>query len=257
MTAETELHRTGSYRYLPAIDPYSSGVAAEPGYEIVGLRFRDPPPVAEGFARLDAELAERALPPTAVVGIELRSPAPFAFGTFDEFNVTYRRLLEERGLLEGDVNPIARTNVAPVTSAPDEPVLFTAFLLQPSDGPGGTDFVVAGSGETPELSPDAIVARGDLSEEGMGRKVAFVLDEMCARLAGLGYGPDDPEVIDVYTAHYIPGLAATVAAALPAAHRWGLVGWLTRPPVEDIEFEMDLRRVSGWQVVGRGAGRDA
>lgn len=251
MSTRAELHRTGTYRYLPAIDPYSSGVAAEPGYEIIGVRFRRPPPVAEAFARLDEELDAGRLPPTSLVGVELRSPAPFAFGAFDEFNVTYRTLLRERGLLEGEVNPLARTNVAPIAQAPDEPVLLGAFLVRPGEGSGGTDFVVAGSGETRDgrLSADAIVARGDLSEAGMARKVAFVLEEMCARLAGLGYGPDDPEVIDVYTAHDIAGLETTVAAALPAAHRWGVVAWLARPPVEEIEFEMDLRRVSGWQVL--------
>jgi hypothetical protein len=80
------LHRTGTYRYLPAIAPYSSGVAAEPGHEIIGLRFETPPAVAEGFARLDRECAARGLPPTALTGFELRSPAPFAFGAYDEFN---------------------------------------------------------------------------------------------------------------------------------------------------------------------------
>lgn len=251
MTASAELHRTSAYRYLPAIDPYSSGVAAEPGYDIVSLRFRRPSPLAEGFARLDAHLEDRGLPPTALVGVELRSPAPFAFGTFDDFNVTYRALLAERDLLEGDTNPVARTNVVPVADRPDEPVLFAVSLVQPSGEPGGTDFVVAGSGETRRgaLSAEAIVARGDLSESGMSRKVARVLDEMRARLAALGYGPDDPEVIGVYTAHEIPGMTATVAASLPAVHRCGIVRWLTRPPVEEIEFEMDLRRVSGWQVL--------
>ena len=67
------LHSTGTYRYLPAIPPYSSGVAAEPGHEIIGLRFETPPPVGEAFARLDQECAARGLASTALVGFELRS----------------------------------------------------------------------------------------------------------------------------------------------------------------------------------------
>jgi hypothetical protein len=242
-------HSTGAYRYLPAIAPYSSGVAAEPGHEIIGLRFDSPPPVVDGFARLDEECAERGLPPSALVGVELRSPAPFAFGAFDEFNETYQQLLAERDLLEDGVNPIARTNVVPVRSAPGEPVLLSAFLVRRSAGAGGVDFVVAGGGEIDGLDPDAIVARGDVSEAGLTKKADHVVDEMRARLAGLGKDAESPTLVDVYTAHEIPGLEEMLLDRLPAVGRHGFVRWLTRPPVVEVEFEMDLRRVSGWHAL--------
>ncbi|NMH95743.1 RidA family protein [Pseudonocardia acidicola] len=242
-------HSTGTYRYLPAIAPYSSGVAAEPGYEIIGLRFDVPPPVVDGFVRLDDECARRGLPPSALVGIELRSPAPFAFGAFDEFNETYRQLLAERGLLQDGVNPIARTNVVPVRSAPAQPVLLSAFLVQPAAGAGGVDFVVAGGGEIDGLDPDAIVARGDISEAGLTAKAGHVIDEMRARLAGLGKDPQSPTLVNVYTAHETAGLSEMLLDRLPAVARHGFVRWLTRPPVVEVEFEMDLRRVSGWHAL--------
>jgi hypothetical protein len=247
-------HSTGAYRYLPAIDPYSSGVAAEPGYEILGLRFDDPPPVAEGFARLDRELATRGLPASALVGIELRSPTPFSFDGFDSFNGIYRRLLADRGLLEGDVNPIARTNVVPVTGPPAQPVLLSAFVVQPAAGAGGTDFVIAGSGEVDgPLGAEGIVARGDLSQAGLAAKAAFVLGEMVARLAALGQGPDAPTLINVYTAHELARLGETLARHLPAVNRSGWVHWMTRPPLVEVEFEMDLRKVSAWRALAAGA----
>ncbi|HEY0358334.1 MAG TPA: hypothetical protein VGD11_07110 [Mycobacteriales bacterium] len=243
-------HSTGTYRYLPAIPPYSSGVAAEPGHEIVGLRFEAPPPVAEGFARLDEVCAARGLAPAALVGFELRSPAPFAFGAFDEFNEVYRALLDERGLLEGGVNPIARTNVVPVLSAPPEPVLLSAFVVREASGPGGTDFVVAGGGELDgPLDPARITARGDTSPTGLTRKAVHVVEEMRRRLAGLGHSPWSPTLVDVYTEHEIPGLADLLLDRLPAARQYGFVRWVTRPPLVEIEFEMDLRRVSGWEVL--------
>jgi hypothetical protein len=243
-------HRTGTYRYLPAIPPYSSGVAAEPGHEILGLRFETPPAVAEGFARLDRECAERGLGSTALAGFELRSPAPFAFGAFDEFNEVYRALLDERGLLEEGVNPIARTNVVPVRDAPAEPVLLSAFVVREASGPGGTDFVVAGGGELDgPLDPESIIARGDTSPAGLTRKAAHVVDEMRTRLAGLGMSPSSPTLVDVYTAHEIPGLSELLLDRLPAVRQYGFVRWLTRPPLEEIEFEMDLRRISGWEVL--------
>jgi hypothetical protein len=250
MTYDVSLHSTGTYRFLPAIDPYSSGVAAEPGYDIVGLRFDRPPSVPDGFARLDRELERRGLPADALVGLELRSPEPFSFGGFDEFNEVYRALLTERGLLEGKVNPIARTNVVPVHAPPAEPVLLSAFIVQKAQGPGGSDFVVAGSGEVDgPLDPRNIVARGDVSEEGLGRKIAFVLDEMRARLAGLGHTPQDPTLVNVYTAYEAAGLSAALVDRLPATGRSGFVRWLTLPPVAEIDFEMDCRRVSGWQAL--------
>lgn len=250
MSYVAAVHRTGAYRYLPAIAPYSSGVAAAAGYEIIGLRFADPPPVAEGFARLDRECQKRGLEPGAVVAIELRSPAPFAFRAFDEFNVEYRALLAARGLLEGDVNPIARTNVAPVCEPPRQPVLFAAFLLRKADGPGGTDFVIAGGGELDgALDPAAIVARGDTSAAGLRRKAAYVIAEMRKRLEGLGKDARAPTLVNVYTAHDIPALAELLLLELPAVRQCGFVTWPTRPPLIELEFEMDLRRVSGWQVL--------
>ncbi|MCW2946193.1 MAG: hypothetical protein JWR24_2910 [Actinoallomurus sp.] len=244
------VHATGTYRYLPDIAAYSSGVAAQPGYEIIGLRFDSPPPVAEGFARLDEECTARGLPVSSLVGIELRSPAPFAFDGFDSFNSTYRTLLAERGLLEGDINPIARTNVSPVQSAPRQPVLLSAFIVQKASGTGGADYVIAGGAELDgSLQADAIVARGDTSDGGLTRKATHVVEEMRARLAGLGLDPESATQVDVYTAHEVPGLTKLLVDRLPAVRRCGFVRWVARPPVTDIEFEMDLRRVSGWHTM--------
>jgi hypothetical protein len=36
---------------------------------------------------------------------------------------------------------------------------------------------------------------------------------------------------------------------LPAVRHCGFARWLARPPVVEVEFEMGLRRVSGWQVL--------
>jgi hypothetical protein len=250
MSYVASIHSTRAYRYLPAIPPYSSGVAAEAGYEIIGLRFEEPPPVAAGFTQLDAECAERGLARSALVGIELRSPAPLAFGAFDEFNTVYRALLAERGLLERGVNPIARTNVVPMRRAPKEPVLFSAFLIRKALGPGGTDFVVAGGGELDgPLQPESIIARGDTTAAGLRLKAVFVIEEMRKRLAGLGKTPECASLVDVYTAHDIPGISDLLLETLPTVSRYGFMRWATRPPLMELEFEMDLRRVSAWHVV--------
>jgi hypothetical protein len=47
----TTVFAAGGYRTIPAVFQYSGGVAAEPGFEIVRVRFHRPVPLTEGFAR--------------------------------------------------------------------------------------------------------------------------------------------------------------------------------------------------------------
>lgn len=243
-------HGTGTYRYIPAIGPYSSGVAAENGFRIVALTFAEASPVEAGFRRLDAELRVRGLPATALVGLELLSPHPVDLGAFDTFNQTYMRLLAERGLLEGEVNPIARTNVCPVRNGPANPVVHTAFVVQPVEGEGGSDFVVAGCGELiGGLTQANIVAVGDLSQDGLWKKSNAVLDAVVARIEALGATGQDPNIVNVYTAHEVGGLSQLVTTRLPGAARFGFVHKYARPPVTDVEFEMDCRHVSRWELL--------
>src|SRR5262249_22212156 len=67
----------GGYRYIPAVFQYSGGVAAEPGFAIVRLRFDRPLPLAQGFTRIEQVIREAERPLTAFCACELRSGAPF------------------------------------------------------------------------------------------------------------------------------------------------------------------------------------
>lgn len=240
-------HPNGSYRYLPAIPAYSAGFAASVGYEITALRFLDCPSLVDGFKRIDAAIKQRGLSPSALAGIQLRSPGAFSFDGFAKFNNEYRQLLLERSLILGDSNPVSRTNVIPIHDGPAEPSIVMAFIVHPSQGPGGTDFIVAGAGEVAgDLGPENIVARGDLSPHGLNLKVECVLDIMVERLVGLGASGKSPTTTNVYTAHEISNLAALIEAKIPSVAKHGYASWLTRPPVQEIEFEMDCSRYSNW-----------
>ena len=48
--------REGGYRYIKAVFQYSSGVAAEPGFEIERARLRKPLALAEGFGAIETYL---------------------------------------------------------------------------------------------------------------------------------------------------------------------------------------------------------
>src|SRR5690606_19222814 len=85
----TSIFAAGNYRYVEGVFQYSAGVAAEDGYEIVRVRFRDPVPLLAGFERAKAHLAAAGRPPAAFCACELRSPAPFTEAGFRSFNEHY------------------------------------------------------------------------------------------------------------------------------------------------------------------------
>jgi len=139
----------GGFAFLKGVFPYSQGVVALPGYAIERVRFRKPVPVAAGFARIGKYLKSLGRPLTAFCACELRSPRPFTFEGFREFNEGYVEVLREWKLFRDGVNPVARSNVAPAIEPPEEPCFHAfSYTVRPGDGRAG--FVVAGSGEWPE-----------------------------------------------------------------------------------------------------------
>src|SRR5688572_25698518 len=132
----------GSYHFLPGIEPYSSGVIADPEHEIVHVTLKQAVPYREGFDRIDACLREDRRPRQALCAIELRSPTPFTRAGFIAFNEGYQVLVAEWELLVDGQNPIARTNVAPRWSAPAEPSLHAFSYTVPAGPKAGKSFVV-------------------------------------------------------------------------------------------------------------------
>jgi hypothetical protein len=146
-------------------------------------------------------------------------------------------------ILVDGVNPIARTNVAPEFLPPAEPSLDSFAYAAPSDG-GAASFVVAGGGELPDgaFDPADIVSRNDTSRDGMARKAEFVLGLMDARLQGLGVSWGDASAPNIYTVHDVNALlAAVVLPRIGAAARHGVTWYYSRPPIEELEYEMDVR----------------
>ena len=230
----------GGFSFLRGVFPYSQGVAALPGYAIERARFAVPMPLAEGFRFIAAYLARLGRPKTAFCACELRSPKPFTFEGFAEFNRGYVAVLEDWQLFRQGVNPVARSNVAPVIDPPREPC-FHAFSYTVERAGASSTFVVAGSGEWPEGGkfPDDIVARGDTSEAGMRAKAALVLDAMERRMRSLGgFTWKDASAVQVYSGYRFP-VEDIVRRAGPAL-QWNYC----RPPIEGLDFEMDVRGLS-------------
>ena len=227
--------------------PYSCGVVASPGHEIVHVTLRRPVPYLAGFDRIDDFLRSRKRPRAALCAIELRSPRPFTFDGFAAFNGTYAKILEGWGLFVDGVNPVARTNVAPEIIPPPEPVLYGFSYTEPSPTADLPTFIVAGAGELPEgvLNREGIFRLGDTSPEALLAKARFVMDLMETRLKGLGGDWAHVTTMDVYTIHSLDRIlpeAVLNHAGLAAEH--GVDWHFTRPPIEEIEYEMDMRGVT-------------
>jgi hypothetical protein len=240
----------GGYRYIPGPFQYSAGVAAEPGHRIVRVRFARPLPLAAGFAAAGEVLAAAGRPTEAFCQCELRSPAPFTEEGFVAFNRIYVGTLERWGIVRDGVNPVARSNVCPELDRPAEPSLHAFSYTEPaSDAPDS--FVVAGSAEAPEGHGhygEHIVRRGDTSPEALLEKARWVLGEMERRMGLLGFTWAQTTATQLYTVHDPhPFLARELVAR--GAMRGGLTWHWVRPPVQLLEYEMDVRGVHAERVL--------
>jgi hypothetical protein len=241
----------GNYRFIPGVFQYSGGVAAHDGYAIERVRFHAPVPLKEGFARIAEIIGAAGRPLTAFCACELRSPAPFTEDGFRAFNQVYVVTLRDWGLFDGTVNPVARSNVCPEIAPPPEPSFHAFAYTVKAETAGRKDFVIAGSGEAREGGAsyrERTVRRGEQSPDAMREKARYVLGEMERRLGILGFGWSDTTASQVYTVFDLYPFLADEIVRRGAAHA-GLTWHFCRPPVQELDYEMDCRGVAIERVV--------
>ena len=229
---------------------YSGGAAASPGYEVERVRFDKLPPLAEGFGLIAKYIQAAGRPLTAFCACELRSPAAFTDDGFRKFNEHYVKTLAAWGLFDGSVNPVARSNVCPEIDPPAEPSFYAFSFTRPSQHTT-PNFVISGSGEAREGTgsySERTVRYRDLSPDGLKEKVRFVVGAMESRMAEFGFGWKDATATQVYTVHDFHPVSAEELVRRGAA-RSGLTWHFARPPVIDLEYEMDCRRVTRETVI--------
>lgn len=242
MTAEFS---AGHYRFIPAVFQYSSGAAALPGYEIERVRFERWLPLAQGFAAAASYIRAAGQPLTSFCACELRSPAAFTEDGFRKFNEHYVKTLAEWGIYDGSRNPVARSNVCPEIDPPSEPSFHAFCFTRPSQG-AAPSFVIAGGAEARGGSApytERIVRYRDLSPDALREKVRFTVQEqMEKRLAEFGFGWQHTTAVQAYSIRdFHPVMTDELVKR--GAMRGGLTWHFARPPVIDLEFEMDCRRV--------------
>ena len=241
----------GGYRFIPGPFQYSGGVAALRGYQIQRIRFRQRVPLVRGFELVAEAIKNSGRPFAAFCACELRSPAPFTEQGFRAFNEVYVKTLSEWEIFDGTVNPVARSNVCPAINPPDVPSFYAFSYTVTSESNSAPSLVIAGSGEAPEGQgsyQERCVRHGDVSPEGLREKAHFVLGEMERRLGAFGAQWRDTTAVQVYTVHDLyPFLADEIVRR--GAAEGGLTWCFCRPPVVDLDFEMDCRAISNERVV--------
>jgi hypothetical protein len=240
----------GNYRFIPAVFQYSSGAAADPGFEVERVRFDRLLPLAEGFAQAAKYIQAAGRPLTSFCACELRSPAAFTEEGFRKFNEHYVKTLAEWKIFDGTTNPVARSNVCPEIDPPSEPSFYAFSFTRPSQS-AAPSFVIAGGAELRGGSgtyPERIVRYKDLGADAMKEKVRFTVGSMQERLGEFDYGWKDTTAVQAYTVHdFHPVLVDELVRQ--GALRSGLTWHFARPPVVDLEFEMDCRRVARETVI--------
>ena len=232
----------GGYSFLRGGSAYSAGVAASPGFMIEHVRLANTVPLMAGFNLVEAHLRSAGRPLAALCAIALRSPEPFTFTGFKEFNAIYAGVLKSWDIMVDGINPVARTNVAPGVDPPSEPSLYSFAYTVAAEG-APISFVVAGAGELPEGSagPEDVVRRGETSPDAMAAKARCVLGLLDGRLRGLGANWSQVTTTNIYTVHDVNALlAANVLPHIGPAAQHGVTWHYSRPPIVSIEYEMDL-----------------
>ena len=234
----------GGYRYIPFAFQYSGGVAALDGFRIERVTFSEPLPLEAGFGWIERFLGEEGLPLAAFCACELRSPEQFTDTGFIEFNRRYAGTLQRWGVMTGDDNPVARSNVIPPIHKPAGPSFYAFCFARPVAGASGS-FVIAGSGEAgdgPAPYRERTVRYGETGPDAMREKARFVVGRMDERMATLGKTWADTTATQVYTVYDVHTSFADEIVRRGAA-RHGLVWHFARPPVVGLEYEMDCRSV--------------
>lgn len=236
--------KAGDFSFLVAPGgPFSGGVRANEGFALHRARFARPVPMADGFARIKQHLERLRRPVTALAACELRSPKPMSVAEFQAFNREYLTTLHQWGCRDGEINAPARSNIAPITEIPDDSSFFAFTYTVPEANASG-DFLISG---LPEIKagatgPDRTFGGRDVSLKGLAAKARHVMDGLRSRVDALGCDWNGITASQVYTVHDFRPVLENLFAELGIS-QIGVAWYPAWPPVNDMEFEVDVRRV--------------
>ena len=236
----------GGYLFVPGQPFFSMGAVAASGFEINRAIFRQPPVFPEGLAAVERHLGAAGRPLQALCGLELRNGRQANMREFMSFNERYIESLRKAGMLATDQMPLTRSNlVVTGTEAVHRihALTYTVRASSPSSRP--PTFVIAGIPEVRFLGPKSeIVARDDVSLNGLRQKTAFVLETIAGLLTTMGVGWRDVTGIQLYTVRDLhPLLESVVLPRIGEAAQRGIQWHYVLLPLEGGDVEIDVRSV--------------
>lgn len=222
----------GGFRFLPADGPFSEGVVADEGHTIVRVRAPRTTSLSDGYLLVERTLRAGDRPLASLCAMELRIPAPLTRPGFEAFNREYVAQMQRWGVVIDGHLPAARTNVAPELDPPSGPCLHAFCFATPAPGSGKT-FVVSGV-------PERLGTSG-----GPGGYWNDIVTTVERRMAALGVAWADVTETQLYA----PAADHTVFAAASLARlrelaRPGIRWFLSRPPIDDLRMEIDVRALA-------------
>ncbi|MFW6597831.1 2-amino-5-chloromuconate deaminase CnbZ [Propionibacteriaceae bacterium Y2011] len=238
------------YDYLPGVGQYSVGVIARPGHAITRVRLAESLPHDLAFELISAYLTTLGLAGGALCSVELRSPEQLTDEGFADYNRRYLASLDQLDIDTAVGSPVARSMVVPVQDPPEDVSVYAfGYARRLENGEAvalaGLDrtFVVSGSAEVKEGKgsyTDHIESRGDVSPAGLARKGHWVVGEMGRRLKLLGTDWSQVTGTHVYSVRDVGSVVSTEVHPVTGRP----VTWqLCAPPIIDLEYEMDCRRI--------------
>jgi hypothetical protein len=218
----------GGYRFIAAPGrPFSGGVVADPGFDLVHAIFQHPLPLAEGLRAATRHMTDASRPVQAIAGFELRIPEPFSPAGFEIFNHAYVESLTTMGLVADGLMPAARTNVAATVGGVSEPSLFAVTYTVPGDR-AGPAFLMSG---VPEETPGDVEAMLD-----------SMMRVLTIRMAELGVTWEGATAIQLYGVEVVQSLLVDhVLRHLGPSAVHGIHWFPSLPPIEGLNLEIDVR----------------
>jgi hypothetical protein len=236
----------GGYLFVPGMSFFSFGAVAANGFEIVRATFRRAPVFPQGLDAVERHLRAAGRPVQALCGFEFRNGRQATVPEFMAFNDSYIDRLRRAGVLVGDQMPLTRSNL--VLSGTDASHRLHAFSYTvPASSPSKRlpTFVVAGIPEVRFLEPNPeIVAKDDLSLNGLRQKLLFILETIDGLLTTMGARWSDVTGIQLYTVRDLhPLIESVVLPRIGEAAMRGIHWHYVLLPVVGGDVEIDVRSV--------------
>lgn len=244
----------GGYDFIPGTDYLSFGAVAKQGFAIERAVLRNPQPVENALAIVEAHLASIGRPLAALCGFEFRQylTRQPAYEEFAAFNAKYIQDIRAANLLVGDRVPVARTNVIMNTGVDRKGGFLFAFSYTVPDPSPAKNFVMAAIPEVrfKSTGPE-IVEAGQTSPEATQRKIEFILDASTKNLAQMGVTWDDVTGTQLYCEIDVYPWAQSLILPTMKTAGWRGIQWhRSVPPASPAIIEFDFRSVRADLMLG-------